>query len=460
MADIDYRNISYWFDSLDEEVKAAPSSLRPDEVDVVIVGAGFTGLWTAYYLHQQAPELDIAVFEQETVGFGASGRNGGWCLGAIVGIAGLIGREKSREQGLAFQRLAFETVDEVGRVTAEEGIDCDFAKGGTLRVATTPFHAKRLERHLEFQRSLGFGEDDYRWLPAAAARERINTSNNHGALWNAHCAALHPAKLARGIGRVLRGRGVRIYECTRVRSLEPGRIETDAGTVRARWVVRATEGYTRTLRGEERTLLPLYSMVVATEPLPAKVWDELGLANRETFGDERRIVIYGQRTADGRLVFGGRAGYYFGSRLLTTFSPDDSQIRHVERSLVELFPILEKYEITHRWGGLMGVARNWRAGVGFDRRTGMGWAGGYVGEGVAASNLAARTLVDLMLEQDTQLTAMPWINVELPKWEREPLRWLGVKAIEWAGDRADARESATGQPDNFWGGMFDRVVRR
>lgn len=460
MADIDYRSISYWFDSLDEDVEAVTPSLQADEVDVVIVGAGFTGLWTAYYLHQQAPELDIAVFEQETVGFGASGRNGGWCLGAIAGIAGLLGQEKWREQAIAFQRLAFETVDEVGRVAAEEGIDCEFAKGGTLRVASTPFHAKRLEGHLEFQRSLGFGEDDYRWLPAEAARERINTRNNHGALWNAHCAALHPAKLARGIGRVLRDRGVRIYERTPVRSLEPGRIETDAGAVQARWVVRATEGYTRTLRGEERTLLPLYSMVVATEPLPAKVWDELGLANRETFGDERRIVIYGQRTADGRLVFGGRAGYYFGSRLFTTFSPDDSQIRHVERSLVELFPILETYEITHRWGGLMGVPRNWRAGVGFDRRTGMGWAGGYVGEGVAASNLAARTLVDLMLEQDTQRTEMPWINVELPKWEREPLRWLGVKAVEWVGDRADAREHATGQPNAFWGGMFDRVVRR
>lgn len=460
MADIDYRSISYWFDSLDEDVEAVTPSLQADEVDVVIVGAGFTGLWTAYYLHQQAPELDIAVFEQETVGFGASGRNGGWCLGAIAGIAGLLGQEKWREQAIAFQRLAFETVDEVGRVAAEEGIDCEFAKGGTLRVASTPFHAKRLEGHLEFQRSLGFGEDDYRWLPAEAARERINTRNNHGALWNAHCAALHPAKLARGIGRVLRDRGVRIYERTPVRSLEPGRIETDAGAVQARWVVRATEGYTRTLRGEERTLLPLYSMVVATEPLPAKVWDELGLANRETFGDERRIVIYGQRTADGRLVFGGRAGYYFGSRLFSTFSPDDSQIRHVERSLVELFPILETYEITHRWGGLMGVPRNWRAGVGFDRRTGMGWAGGYVGEGVAASNLAARTLVDLMLEQDTQRTEMPWINVELPKWEREPLRWLGVKAVEWVGDRADAREHATGQPNAFWGGMFDRVVRR
>jgi glycine/D-amino acid oxidase-like deaminating enzyme len=455
---IDYRNISYWFDSLDEEVAPQPPTLIHDDVDVAIVGAGFTGLWTAYYLHRLAPELDIALYEQETVGFGASGRNGGWCLGIIMGIAGLLRREEWRERALAFQRLAFETVDEVGAVTASEGIECEFAKGGTLRVATTPFHADSLRAHLELLRSLGFGEDDYRWLPPETARGRINTAQNHGALWNAHCAALNPAKLARGIARVLRARGVAVHERTPVRSVEPGRLETAWGPVRAKWIVRATEGYTSTLRGEKRTMLPLYSMVVATEPLPAQTWNEIGLAERETFTDERRITIYGQRTGDGRMVFGGRAGYYFGSRLLPTFSPQDRQIRHVERTLTELFPVLRDCEITHRWGGLMGVPRHWRAGLGFDRSTGIGWAGGYVGEGVAASNLAARTLADLILERDTELAALPWVNAELPRWEPEPLRWLGVKAIEWLGDRADARELATGRPSAFWGGIFDRVV--
>lgn len=461
MAEGDYRDISFWFDSLDEGPQSvAPSPRPPDEVDVAIVGAGFTGLWTAYYLHRQAPELDIAVFEQETVGFGASGRNGGWCLGTIMGIEGLLRSEKWREQGLAFQRLAFETVDEVGKVVLHEGIDCEFAKGGTLRLATAPFHAERLQRHLRFLRSLGFGEDDYAWLPAQEAKRRINAVKNHGALWGAHCAALNPAKLVRGLARVVRGRGVGIYEHTPVRSLAPGLIETDAGPIRARWVVRATEGYTATLRGEGRTMLPLYSMVVATEPLPAAVWDEIGLPHRETFGDERRIVIYGQRTGDDRLVFGGRAGYYIGSHLASTFSADNPQIRRVEHTLMQLFPVLHGYEITHRWGGLMGVPRHWRAGVGFDRSTGMGWAGGYVGEGVAASNLAGRTLVDLMLEQDTQLIAAPWVNQTLPKWEPEPLRWLGVKAIEWVGDRADTAEFERERPASVWGALFDRVVGR
>jgi glycine/D-amino acid oxidase-like deaminating enzyme len=451
-------NGSFWFASLDTPVtRAAPPEL-PDRVDVAIIGAGFTGLWTAWYLAQQAPELDIAVFESNTVGFGASGRNGGWCMGWAMGIEQMLARPKLAGKALAVAHAMQDTVDEIGRVCQAENIDCHYAKGGTLTVATTPFHADRLQRVSEARARLGFSETDYVWLPAAEAARRVNMTPNFGALYTPHCAAIHPARLARGLGEVLQRKGIAIYEQTPVVAYETGSLRTNRGSVTADVILRATEGYTDSIKGQGRRLLPLYSMMVATEPLPESVWNEIGLRNRETFGDARRIVIYGQRTLDDRLAFGGRAGYYFGSKRIPVISPDDPHLDSVERTLRGLFPMLAPYAVTHRWGGLMGVPRHWRPFVTFDKQTGIGAAGGYVGEGVAASNLAGRILADLVSANASDLTLLAWVNDVPRRWEPEPFRWLGASAIEWFGDRADRRELETGEPSKFWGGLFERFV--
>lgn len=456
--DNNYNNGSYWFDSLDAPAVPQPPPALADAVDVAIIGAGFTGLWTAYYLKQRKPELDIAVFEAMTVGFGASGRNGGWCMGTAMGVEQLLARPKLREKGMHVARAMEDTVDEVGRVCQAENIDCHYAKGGTLTVATTPFHAVQLEQAVHERHELGFSEADFSWLNDAAARDRINMTPNYGAMYTPHCAAIHPARLVRGLGEVLRQKGITIYEQTPVTRFEPGRLSTARGDVRAGIILRATEGYTDSIEGQQRELMPLYSMMVATEPLPDEVWDEIGLRQRETFGDARRVVIYGQRTLDGRFAFGGRAGYYFGSKRKPVIPPDDPHLDHVEATLKELFPMLAPYRITHRWGGLMGVPRHWRPFVTFDKATGLGAAGGYTGEGVAATNLAARTLVELVSGGDGPLSQLAWVDDVPRKWEPEPLRWLGASAIEWFGDRADATELKTGRPSKFWGGLFDRFV--
>jgi glycine/D-amino acid oxidase-like deaminating enzyme len=223
-------------------------------------------------------------------------------------------------------------------------------------------------------------------------------------------------------------------------------------------VIRATEGYTPSLAGEARSILPVHSMVTATEPLPADVWRVIGLERRETFGDWRRVVIYGQRTADNRLVLGGRGGYYYGSARRRVIAPDEPRLLRVRRLISELFPILEGIRVTHAWGGPMGVQRHWRPGVCFDRGTGMGWLGGYVGEGVAAANLAARILADLILDRRTELTELPWVGDQARRWEPEPLRWLGARILEQAAERADAVELARNRPSRAWGPIFDRVV--
>jgi len=211
--------------------------------------------------------------------------------------------------------------------------------------------------------------------------------------------------------------------------------------------VRATEGYTCGLNGHRRTLAPVYSLVIATEPLDRATWEQIGLANRETFTDYRNLIIYGQRTADGRLVFGGRgAPYHFGSSTRPGYDRDMRVFAHLRATLVEMFPVLTNVSVTHAWGGVLGIPRDWCASVGLDPVSGLGWAGGYVGDGVSTTNLAGRTLRDLVLGRATELTRLPWVNHHSPQWEPEPLRWLGVNAGLRAMALADHEERLTRRP--------------
>ena len=452
-----WHNGSLWFDGLDEAPLPEPIPL-PNRVDVAIVGGGYTGLWTAYYLKRAEPALDVAVFEAEVAGFGASGRNGGWCLGEAWGADALLDDPNTVSRGIALKRALFDAVDEVGRVSQAENIDCHYARGGSLRVATAGFQADRQQRELEGLYRLGFTGDDYRWLPREASVARVNTAANHGAVLSVHCAAIQPARLARGLAGAVQRLGVRLLERTPVWQVEPGRITTARGSVRATHVLRATEAYTASLKGQRRTMLPVRSLMVATEPLAPDRWREIGLAERETFGDDRRMVIYGQRTLDGRLAFGGRAGYVFGSRWRRTVAADDAGLERVGRVLRQLLPQLDGCRLTHGWGGVLGIPRHWRPCVTYDRRTGVGWAGGYVGEGVAASNLAARTLVELLLGHRSALTELPWVDDVPPRWEPEPLRWVGARTIQFIADRADRVELTRNRPSRLWGRMFAALV--
>ncbi|MGZ5403612.1 MAG: NAD(P)/FAD-dependent oxidoreductase, partial [Nocardioides sp.] len=406
-------------------------------MDVAVVGAGFTGLWTAHYLAEADPSLRIAVLEAETVGYGASGRNGGWCSALFPAsldlLAGLAGREAALAQHAAMR----DSVDEVARAAAGLGIDAQVARGGTVTLIRSPAQLRRARAEVAHARSWGIGEDQLRLLDEAAARHLLDASGTIGATYTPDCAAIHPLRLARGLAESLVARGVAVHEHTRVTDLASGRLTTASGRVAAGTVIRATEGYTSGLPGHRRDVVPVYSLVIATEPLPASTWERIGLARRETFTDHRHLVIYGQRTADDRLVFGGRgAPYHLGSRVSPAFDGDDRVFAALRATLVELFPVLGDVRVTHAWGGPLGVARDWCASVGLDPTTRVGWAGGYVGDGVSTTNLAGRTLRDLVLARDTDLTRLPWVGHRSPPWEPEPLRWLGInaglRAMTWA----------------------------
>jgi glycine/D-amino acid oxidase-like deaminating enzyme len=441
-----YRSLSYWLSSVPGDLTPASPLPGDRDVDVAIVGAGFTGLWTAYYLATAQPGLRIAVCEREIAGFGASGRNGGWCSALFPASLAKLERMAGRGPAVAMYRAMQDTVDEVGRVAAAEGIDCHWAKGGTVQLARSPAQLERAAGEVREARAFGFGPQDLRLLSAAEASEQVAATGVLGGTFTPHCAAIHPARLARGLAEAVRRRGVAVFERTPVTEMAPGRLRTPAGTVRAEYVIRATEGYTPLLPGCRRAVAPVYSLMIATEPLPAAAWERIGLTGRPTFGDHRHLIIYGQRTADARLAFGGRgAPYHLGSMIRPEFDRSPAVFAALRRSLAELFPVLGDVPVAQAWGGPLGVPRDWCASAGLDRASGLGWAGGYVGDGVATTNLAGRTLADLVLGKDTDLTHLPWVGHRSPAWEAEPLRWLGMNAGLRAMSWADRQETRTGR---------------
>jgi glycine/D-amino acid oxidase-like deaminating enzyme len=427
----------------------APRAPLPGDldVDVAIVGAGYTGLWTAYYLKELDPALRIAVVEREVAGYGASGRNGGWCSALFPSASAGIARRHGREAAAAMRRAMHGAVAEVGRVAGAEGLEIDYARGGTVELARNPAQLARAREHVELERELTGDVEGLELLTKAEAEAIAGATRVLGGMYNPNCAAIHPLKLARGLAERVEARGVSIFERTAATELRPGAIVTERGTVRAELVVRATEGYTPSLRGHRRAVVPLYSLMIATEPLPDEAWEQIGLRRRETWGDMRHMRIYGQRTADGRLAFGGRgAPYHFRSRTSSDFDRDARVHALLREVLVDIFPVVAGHEVTHRWGGAIGVPRDWHASVGVDRPSGLAWAGGYVGDGVSTTNLAGRTLAQLITGQESELTRLPWVGHRSRSWEPEPLRWLGVNGGRLLLTTADRAEARSGKP--------------
>ena len=439
---------SLWQATLPEAERVARPALAGDIVaDVAIAGAGYTGLWTAHALKRADPTLRVVVCEREVVGFGASGRNGGWCSALFAGSRDATARRYGRDAVVAMQRAMFATLDEIERVLGDEGISCDWARGGTIQVATIPAHLTRLREALDDHRKWGFGDDDYRELSPTDSSALIGCRPNLGGLFTPHCAAIHPAKLVHGLARAVERAGVTIYEHTSVSAIEPGRLRTAQGTVHAEIVVRATEAFSAALPGLARTIAPIYSLMIATEPLPDAFWAEARLESRPTFADFRHMIIYGQRTADGRFAFGGRGTpYHFGSRISAQFDRDPPVFDALHATLRSLFPALGDAAITNRWGGAVAVPRDWYPSVGFDRDRGIAWAGGYVGDGVSTTNLAGRTIADLVLGHDTDLVRLPWVGHRSPRWEPEPLRYVGVNLSRKLVESVDRAEVAGRDP--------------
>jgi glycine/D-amino acid oxidase-like deaminating enzyme len=442
--------LGFWWRSLGGPPAPRPPLPGPADADVAIVGAGYTGLWTAYYLKRARPEMKIVVLEREIAGFGASGRNGGWVMGSFAGPARVYEKRGGRSAFVALQRTMFETVDEIERVIADEQIDADFVKGGQLDVALSPAQRLRVTGGVREARAHGLGEEDLQELDVEQTNRRVRVAGALGASFWPHVGRVHPAKLLSGLAAAVERLGVVIHERTPVTEIRPHEAVTPMGTVGARWVVRATEGYTADLPGLKRALVPMNSSMIVTEPLAPELWEEIGWQGSEVLGDAANVYVYLQRTADGRIAIGGRGvPYRFGSRTDGRGETAASTVESLRTKLIEMFPAAAGAPVDHAWSGVLGVPRDWCVSVNADPATGLAWGGGYVGEGVAATNLTARILRDLILEQPSELSSLPWVGRSPKRWEPEPLRWSMIHSVYGLYRRADRNELRSGRPSRL-----------
>ena len=441
--------MNLWLETLDAPLQHRAGITDDLDVDIAIVGGGFTGLWAAHFLRQEMPGAKIVVLEKEFVGFGASGRNGGWASAlypvAFDRLVTEVGEERARNVREVWRR----SVPELGAELARHGIDAGYSYGGNITVARTKVQMKRVEA--EFMAAEHAGEGAVR-LSRDQVKDRINISGAVGGLFIRECARIHPAKAVRGLASAVERAGVKIYEESEVLSLRPGASSVakkgivkvrHLGTIRrvhATHIVEATEGFLPSINSptrSNRSVVPVYSLMTATEPLSPEIWKEIGWSGNETLAEASHLITYAQRTADDRIAIGGRgAPYFFNSKI----SPEQDRDPQVHGQLRELarswFPILRDVNFTHAWGGPLGIARDWHPTVSYNETNGYARAGGYVGDGVTSSYVAGRTLADLLSGKKSEFTKLPWVNHQSPPWEGEPVRWLainaGLKAMTWA----------------------------
>lgn len=453
----DYRSYSFWLEDAGEALTPRPQLTRSSEVDVAILGAGYSGLWTAYYLLLHEPALRVAVVEKEIAGFGASGRNGGWCSPnfpvTASGLEKRFGAENARNLLLAMRAA----VHEVGRVSREENIDAQFHQGGVLTLARGSHQLPAIRAACKTYERLGLG-DRYRLLSAQETAERIRVTGVQGALYTQEGASLHPGRLVRGLARAVEARGGVIYEQTPVTGFKPGSLIAPGGELRARRaVVIAGEAYVTRLPQLHRSLLPVYSLISLTEPLTAAQWSQIGWQGGESVSSTRNTVVYLTKTSGGRILFGSRgAPYAFGSKITDEQDTHAATVQMIRRSVQEWFPSLAGIRFTHAWGGPVGMPRDWMPAVRYDAGSRIGSIMGYTGQGVSTSNLAGRLLASLITDRKSGLEGLPLAQRSSPRWEIEPLRWMVVRYMQNAFLRIDEAAEA-GRPRPSDAGLAERL---
>jgi glycine/D-amino acid oxidase-like deaminating enzyme len=444
----EYRSYSFWLESCGDDLTPRAPLDGSITVDVAILGAGFTGLWTAYHLLQRDPSLKVAVVEAEIAGFGASGRNGGWCFSGFPVSPGELRRTYGLENARAVSLAMYDSVDDVGRVCEAEGIDAHYRKSGSLEIARTVYQFERIQEHYDGFKSIGLA-DHYELLNEQQTEEHMNVARSIGSFWNKEGATVQPARLARGLARAVERHGGTIYEQTRATDYTLGpspKLITERGDVNARVIVLAGEAYLSRLPKLRRQIMPFTSHIVLTEPLSADEWQQIGWERREVVGGSGTTGGYLNHTADGRIAFGAyRARYPFNARITDALDRQEDIFEHARRATIDWFPMLKDVHFTHSWGGVFGIPRDRMPTMSYDRRTGIATGRGYTGEGVATSNLSGRVLAGLITETESALTHLPMTSHQSPDWEPEPLRWMGVSAVRYSRLKMNRTVERTGK---------------
>lgn len=455
-----YRRTSFWLASTSDDLTPRKPLSGAQTVDVAILGGGFSGLWTAYYLLRDNPGIEVAILEKEICGFGASGRNGGWCSTRfpldVASLAHRFGAAAARQTVLALG----ESVREIGRVVAAERIDAHYRQTGILSVARGAAQLPAIQGTYRSYERLGLAADHH-LLGAREAHELLHATDLAGALLTPHSACVHPGNLVRGLARAVERLGGVIHEQSEVTAIwpgEPAALVTSTGRLRARRaVVLAGEAYLSRFKELSRTLLPVSSMIVATEPLTGAQWAQVGWQGGQSVSSQSHVTNYLTRTLDGRILYGSRgAPYLLGSGMAEPGRASEKTFAWMRRQVREWFPVLEGVRFTHAWGGYVGMPRDSMPAVHFDPSTKLAMLLGYAGRGVSTTNLAARLVAGLITGRPTGLEGLPIHRQPTRLWEREPLRWAAVRYLQGAFARMDAAQEA-GRPEP-WDARFARYL--
>lgn len=430
-------HLSFW---MARDTMAPPPTATLDgdlDVDVAVVGAGLTGLWTAWALRQLDPGTSIAVFDAHQIGYGASGRNCGWLGAKPVGMRNVLARTAGREAVVDVEQALRRSMHDVVDVLGADVIDA--RHGGALQVARSASQQHRLDDYLAYSRSWGVGEEQLRALSGRQAYERVRVAGLTGALHTPDNYCVDPVKMLFALAEQVVGSGVEVYTDSPVETVTAGVLRVRGHTVRAsRRIVVATEGYTAAQPGFRRNLLPLNSSMLVTEPLTDEQWEQVGWQHADGLSGSAHTYFYGQRTPDGRIALGGRGKpYRFGSGFDDDGRVDQRTIGQLMATLAELFPDTP-LTAAHAWCGVLGVLRDWSPFVDADTQPGVIRVGGYAGQGLTAAHLAGRTVADLVTGR--RPTAAPWVRRMPRRWEPEPLRWIGANALYRAYTVADLLE--------------------
>jgi len=431
----DFREKSFWLAS-DEYTENKP--LEGDiTADVVVVGGGFTGLMTAYFLKKDDPSLDVVLLESDVIGYGASGRNGGFSMTLFGFTFSITAWWFGKEKAVEAHRYMEKAVDLLRDFVAENGIDCDYEHTGFLRVATSKTYEKRIRHEIDLVNSLGI--EGIEWIDSEKLAEQVRSPLYSGAWWEPRCGILNPAKLARGEKRLVEGMGVKVFERSSVTEIERGekiKLKTTAGTVSAEKVVLATNAYSHLIPGLKRKQVPVFTHIVLTEPLKEEHFAEIGWRNRQGIEDARNLVHYYRLTADNRLLMGGRSvSITWGNNMEKDLNI--GTFKALEQDIRDTFPVLKDISFTHRWGGPVSVPVDMSPAIGFIGDERIVYSLGCVGHGVSLTHLNGRTLGDLILGKKTDRTGIFFVNRKIKPWPPEPLRFMASKAIKGVLDIQD-----------------------
>ncbi|MFJ9739808.1 NAD(P)/FAD-dependent oxidoreductase [Streptomyces sp. NPDC101166] len=450
------RPVSYW---LEDPGKPRPEAALtgPGTCDLLVVGGGYSGLWTALIAKERDPRRDVVLLEAREVGWAASGRNGGFCAASLThGLANGLARWPREIRVL--QKLGARNLDEIEAAVARYGIDCDFERTGEIDVATEPYQARELrDRYTEIERR-GLAED-VEFLDADAVREQVASPTFQAGLYDRRgVAMLHPAKLAWGLKRACLRLGVRIHEHTPALTLKPYgagmAVSTPYGSIRARQVALGTNIFPSLVRRVRSYTVPVYDYALMTEPLTAEQLASVGWKNRQGLGDSANQFHYFRLSADNRILWGGYdAVYPYGGQVRAEYDDRPETYAKLAGHFFTCFPQLEGVRFTHAWGGAIDTCSRFSAFFGAAHRGKVAYAAGYTGLGVGATRFGAEVMLDLLAGERTERTSLEMVRKKPLPFPPEPFAWTGIALTKWSLARADAREGRR----NLWLRTMDRL---